>query len=161
MSPQTQYKVEVNSVATKTSIVTTKVEKNYKKNVATHKIMLRHNEELKAKISITTKENYVAIENGRERRQAKTSLSQQRFQCCNKQFNQQQRSKKEICRNIFRVCRDTKFNLSNARQQDYVATKKRSVATIITCNYEKLYPDKRKYCRDKGREEPQKEWKTL
>ena len=88
MSRQTQHKVEVNSIATKTSIVTTKVEKNYKKNVATHKIMLRHNEELKAKISITTKENYVTTENGRERRQAKTSLSQQRFQCCNKQFNQ-------------------------------------------------------------------------
>ena len=41
MSRQTQHKVEVNSVATK-------VEKNYKKNVATQKIMLRHNEELKA-----------------------------------------------------------------------------------------------------------------
>ena len=32
----------------------TKVEKNYKKNVVTQKILLRHNEELKAKISIAT-----------------------------------------------------------------------------------------------------------
>ena len=35
MSQQTQYKVEVNYVATKTSIVVKKVEKNYKENVAT------------------------------------------------------------------------------------------------------------------------------
>ena len=48
MSRQTQHKVEVNFVATKTSIVAPKVEKNYKKNVATQKIMSRHNEELKS-----------------------------------------------------------------------------------------------------------------
>ena len=48
MSRQTQHKVRVNSVGTKTSIVTTKIEKNYKKNVATQKIMSRHDEELKA-----------------------------------------------------------------------------------------------------------------
>ena len=48
MSLQTQYKVEVNYVVTKTSIVAIKVEKNYKKNVATQKIMSRNNEELKA-----------------------------------------------------------------------------------------------------------------
>ena len=35
MLRQTQHKVEVNSVMTKTSIVATKVEKNYKKNVST------------------------------------------------------------------------------------------------------------------------------
>ena len=35
MSRQTQHKVEVNSVAIKTSIVVTKVEKNHKKNVTT------------------------------------------------------------------------------------------------------------------------------
>ena len=91
MSQQTQHKVEVNFVVTKTSIVSKKKEKNYKKNVAMHKIMSRHNEELKAEISIATKENYVATKNGREKRQAKTSLSQQRFQCCNKQFSQRQR----------------------------------------------------------------------
>ena len=54
MSRQTQHKVEVNSIATKTFIVVTKVEKNYKKNVATQKIMLQHNEELKAEISVAT-----------------------------------------------------------------------------------------------------------
>ena len=54
MSRKTQHKVEVNSVTTKTSIVAIKVEKNYKKNVVTQKIMLLHNEELKAKITVTT-----------------------------------------------------------------------------------------------------------
>ena len=39
MSRQTQHKVEVNPVTTKTSIVMTKVEKNYKKNVAMQKFM--------------------------------------------------------------------------------------------------------------------------
>ena len=111
MSRQTQHKVEVNSFATKTSIVETKDEKNYKKNVGTQKLMSRHNEELKAEISVATKENYVATENGREVKKAKTILSRQRFQCCNKQFSQRQRSKKEICRDIFRVCCDTEFNL--------------------------------------------------
>ena len=74
MSQQTQLKVEENSIATMTSIVVKKVDKKYKKNVATQKILLRHNEELKT-------------ENGREMRQAKTSLSQQRFQCYNKKFS--------------------------------------------------------------------------
>ena len=41
MSRQTQHKIEVNSVVTKTFIVATKVEKNYKKNVATQKSLLR------------------------------------------------------------------------------------------------------------------------
>ena len=35
MSRQTQHEVEVNSIATKTASVATKVEKNYKKNVVT------------------------------------------------------------------------------------------------------------------------------
>ena len=65
MLRQTQHKVEVNSVVTKTSIVTTIVEKNYKKNVATQKLMLRHNEEMKTKISIVIEKFYVVIENGR------------------------------------------------------------------------------------------------
>ena len=39
MSRQTQHKVEVNSVTTKTFIIATKVEKNYKKNVGTQKFM--------------------------------------------------------------------------------------------------------------------------
>ena len=46
-------------VATKTTIVATESEENDKKIVATHKRMLRHNNELKADISIVTKENYV------------------------------------------------------------------------------------------------------
>ena len=33
---------------------------NYKKNVAIHKLMLRQNKELKAEISVATKEDYVA-----------------------------------------------------------------------------------------------------
>ena len=41
MLRQTQHKVEVNSVTTKTSMVTKKVEKNYKKNVVTQKFMSR------------------------------------------------------------------------------------------------------------------------
>ena len=44
----------MNSVAITTSIIAKKVEKNYKKNVATQKIMSRHNEELKAEIYVTT-----------------------------------------------------------------------------------------------------------
>ena len=75
LSRQTQLEVEVNSVETKTTIVSTEVEKNYKKNVATRKLMLRHNKEVKADISVGTKENYVATENGREMKLTKTSLS--------------------------------------------------------------------------------------
>ena len=48
MSRQTQLKVEVNSIMTKTDITTTGFEKNYKKNVTTQKLMLRHNKEHKA-----------------------------------------------------------------------------------------------------------------
>ena len=51
MWQQTQHKIEVNSVVTKTSIVATKIEKDYKKNVETQKIMSRHNEELKESLS--------------------------------------------------------------------------------------------------------------
>ena len=53
MLGQTQHEVEVNSVATKTATVTTEVEKNYKK------LMLRHNKENKAEISVSTKDDYV------------------------------------------------------------------------------------------------------
>ena len=47
MLRQTQHEVEVNSVMTKTATVATEVEKNYKKNVVAHKLILRHNKELK------------------------------------------------------------------------------------------------------------------
>ena len=80
-------------VATKTSIIVTKVEKNYKKNVATHEIMSRQKMEDK----------------GDKPRQVCRDK-----ECCNKQFNQQQISKKEIYCNIFRVCRNTEFSLSCA-----------------------------------------------
>ena len=53
MSRQTQHKVEVKYVMKKKSIVVTKYDKNCKMNVATQKSMLRHNEKLKAKFSVT------------------------------------------------------------------------------------------------------------
>ena len=43
MLRKTQHEVEVNSVTTHTSIIVTKVEKNYKKDVATLKLLLRQN----------------------------------------------------------------------------------------------------------------------
>ena len=119
--------------------------------------MLRHNKELKAEISVVTKEDYVAIikvieqkisiatknfsiaiENGRDMRTAKTSLSRQRFQCCNKQFNQRQSSKNKICCDIFRVCHDIEFSLNSVSQQDSVAKKKKYVGAKNPCYYEKL-----------------------
>ena len=48
-----------NFVATYNFIVATKVEKNYRKNVATHKFMSRHNEELKPEIFVATIGSYV------------------------------------------------------------------------------------------------------
>ena len=84
-------------------------------------------------------------------RQAKTSSR-------NKDFNVATNSSAS---DIFRVCHDTEFSLSSVRQQDYVATKKKSVAKIATCNFDKLCHDKRKYYCDKGREEPQKECRNL
>ena len=59
MLRKTQHEVKVNSVTIKMATVTKEVEKNYK-NVATQKLMLLHNKELKAKISIVTKKDYVA-----------------------------------------------------------------------------------------------------
>ena len=58
MSQQTQHKVEINSVATRIFIITIKVEKNYKKNFAMQKIMLRHNEKLKAEIFVAITRSY-------------------------------------------------------------------------------------------------------
>ena len=59
MSRQTQHEVEVNSVVTKTTTIAIEVKKNYKKNVTTQKLMLRHSKELKAEVSVATKEDYV------------------------------------------------------------------------------------------------------
>ena len=56
---QRKLEVEVNVVATKTTIVTTESEENDKKIATIQKLMLRHNNELKADISVLTKENYV------------------------------------------------------------------------------------------------------
>ena len=44
---------------TETFIIMTEVEKSYKRKVATYKLMLRHNEELKAENFVTTKEECV------------------------------------------------------------------------------------------------------
>ena len=74
MSRQTQHEVEVNSVATKTTIYAKEVEKNYKK------LMLRHGKEFKEEVSITIQKFYVATENGRDLRPAKISLLQQTVQ---------------------------------------------------------------------------------
>ena len=79
--------------------------------------MLQHNNELKADISIMTKENYVvtikaaeseifittekfsvAIENGRLVGGAKASFSRQGIHCCNKKFSQRQGVKKILSR---------------------------------------------------------------
>ena len=49
----------MNVVATRTTIVATESGENEKKNVATQKLMLRHNNELKANISVVTKGDYV------------------------------------------------------------------------------------------------------
>ena len=69
----------------------------------------------------------------------------------------------EKCDKPRQVCHDKDFNVvtnSSASDKDqtrkYVATKKKSVATTTTCNCEKLCGNKRKYFRDKGREEPRK-----
>ena len=49
----------MNSVAEKTTIIAIEVEKNYKKNVVTQKLMLRHNKDLKVEIYVATEEDYV------------------------------------------------------------------------------------------------------
>ena len=54
MTRKTQHKVEVNSVVTKTTPIATIVKNNYQTNVVTQKSMSRHNEELKAEISVAT-----------------------------------------------------------------------------------------------------------
>ena len=50
----------MNVVATKTTIIATESEENDKNIIATQKLMLRQNKELKAEIFVTTKEDYVA-----------------------------------------------------------------------------------------------------
>ena len=54
LSRQRKLKVELNVVLTKMTIITTEVEKNDKKIIATQKRMLRHNNQLKADISVAT-----------------------------------------------------------------------------------------------------------
>ena len=53
----------MNSISIKTATVLTEVEKNYKKNVVTQKLMLRHSKELKAEVFVMTKEDYVVTIN--------------------------------------------------------------------------------------------------
>ena len=56
---QRKLEVEVNVVAIKTTIVATESEENDKKNIETQKLMLRHNNKLKAYIYVVIKEYYV------------------------------------------------------------------------------------------------------
>ena len=53
---QRKLEVEANVIAVKTTIVMSESEENGKKIVTTQKRMLRHNNELKADISVVTKE---------------------------------------------------------------------------------------------------------
>ena len=57
---QGKLEVEVNVLATKTTIVVTESEEDDKKIVATQKRILRHNNELKADNFVAIKEIYVA-----------------------------------------------------------------------------------------------------
>ena len=66
----------MNVVVTNTTIVTIESEENDKKIVATQKRMFRHNNELKADISIVTKENYVATIKAAE---SKISIATKKF----------------------------------------------------------------------------------
>ena len=59
MLRKTQHEVGVNSIEINTATVTIRNEKNYKKNVATQKLLLRHSKELKAETFVATKEDYV------------------------------------------------------------------------------------------------------
>ena len=85
----------MNSVTTHTTIFMKNVEKNYKKDVATLKLLLRQNKGLKVVISVATKEDYATIENGRGQRQAKTTLLRKRFQSYNKQVQQATKIKED------------------------------------------------------------------
>ena len=104
----------MNSVTTHTTIVTKKVEKNYNKDVATLKLLLRQNKGLKVVISFVTKEDYATIENGRELRQAKTTLLQKIFQSYNKQVQQATKIKEDYVATSTEDCHDTEFNLISA-----------------------------------------------
>ena len=155
MSQQTQHKVEVNSVATKTSIIATKAEKNYKKNVATQKIMLPHNEELKIEIFVVTKRKlchdrkWKRIEKIQDKFVVtKISMLQQTVQPTTKT------KEGNMSRHLHSLSRHKVQSLNSARQQDYVTTKKRSIATTTTCNCEKLYHDKEKYVATKVEKNP-------
>ena len=93
---QRKLEVEVNVVAAKTTIVAIESEENDKKIVATQKQMLRHNNELKADISVMTKENYVMT--------IKVVV-------------------RDFCRDREFFCRDRKWKISGMSQGKFVATR--------------------------------------
>ena len=49
-----------------------------------------------------------------------------------KTIQQMTRAKKEVCRNIFKVCHDIKFKDNIARQEGYVVAGKLYVVTTTT-----------------------------
>ena len=106
----------MNSITTHTTIVKKKVEKNYKKDVATLKLLLRQNKGLTVVISVATKEDYAAIENGRGLRQAKITLLRKIFQSYNKQVQKATKIKEDYVAISTEDCHDTKFNLISASQ---------------------------------------------
>ena len=106
----------MNSITTQTTIVTIKVEKNYKKDVVTLKLLLRQNKGLKAVISFAIKEFYAAIENGRGLRQDKRTLLRKKFQSYNKQVQQATKIKEDYVATSTEDCHDTEFSLISASQ---------------------------------------------
>ena len=82
-------------------------------------------------------------------RPAKTSLSRQRFQCCNKQFSQRQSSKNKICRDIFVATHSSvsivKANKTLLRQQ-IIATVRNSVVTKVENNHKIMSQHSKECC---------------
>ena len=136
-----EFVVEVNVVATKTIIAATESEENDKKIIAKQKRMLQHNNELKADISVVTKENYVVTIKAavrdfcRDRKWKISGMSQGKFVAIMDSMLQQkvQLVKRSKDDSVATWNRDTKFSLNNTRQDNTVATKKKSVTTTNPC----------------------------
>ena len=100
--------IRQNYVATMNFYVATLPKKFLKKNVATlfllyldidpsiwqysfvktFKPVSRHKRTEEGRNNVITQQNYVTIENGKAKRQDKSSLSRQRFLCCDKHFKE-------------------------------------------------------------------------
>ena len=136
-----EFVVEVNVVATKTIIAATESEENDKKIIAKQKRMLQHNNELKADISVVTKENYVVTIKAavrdfcRDRKWKISGMSQGKFVSIMDSMLQQkvQLVKRSKDDSVATWNRDTEFSLNNTRQDNTVATKKKSVTTTNPC----------------------------